>query len=1211
MADKGNRKFSPRYRRQKETDEEESWRSPLGRDHVSHERSYSPKTKWGHGRPFESDGNRRAKASSLSEGRVFGQSPHQDRFQRGSPAERRNWRERRDRHDSMQSWREKSRMVSIESCLTRRDVLQLCLEAEGSDCDQKESSISLKFRCDKCKVFCEDISPALAHIRERSHRKKARELQKLTLLLNIPAPGKAQCHLISSALESVVSEFGLNDQDLKQRQNILALVQKVLQPFLPECQFRLYGSSCTKFGFKDSDVNIDVKFPSHFQHPDILLVAQEHLSKSDLFANVEGDFHRRMPVVVCREKSSGLICKVSAGNESACLTTAYLAEMSSLEPLLIPLVTCFRFWAKICCVDQMEEGGLPSYCITLMVISFLQRRKEPVLPSYLEHVGLPVSKLKSFSLTGVEKGNVLWVYDPTSNDSQDKDKVIKKGKAPLVFFKSRSPPVLLGKLWVELLRYYSLEFQIPEKVISVRTNGEVWRDLKDWPKKRIAIEDPFAVQRNVARTLSSQMMFDFMLHCLKTTYKYFASSPKSKAGKVRSNSQTDKSVSGVNHVDGAKKRTKVPAEDLNRSHARSSPHSTEELEDSDFMIELEQDEEEEADSDVETEGEDEDDEDDDDNELDESGSGDEIFPFDRETSDDVGSDVGDPEEAVSVPNKPKAELAESESPAITQSDLEGVHYVFTKRVFSDGKSPILICGLCKSDGHSKQDCPEDFKRVELKHLPPMTLDFLKILNEVCEQCYRDFAPDDVEVKVREHILQDFETFLRCQVPGAKLALFGSSKNGFGFKQSDLDICMTLEGQDTAAGLDSMAVIESLAKALRKHHGLRNILPITTAKVPIVKFYHTKTGLEGDISLYNTLALHNTQLLASYAAIDARVKILCYVMKVFSKVCDIGDASRGSLSSYAYTLMVLYFLQQRSPPVIPVLQEMYDGEKKPVVLVDGWDVHFFKDLKNLHKYWPEYKKNKESVGQLWLGLLQFYTETFDFKESVICIRRKEPLTTFKKQWTSKHLAIEDPFDLSHNLGAGLSRRMASFIMKAFINARRVFGTPVRVFPPEYSNKMEYFFDPEVLTEGKLAPNDRCCRICGKIGHFMKDCPMRKRQRRDNSDGFFSGRDANRAAKGMMDDSPYKEGRWRQREEKCCYLCGSNAHIKKDCLLSKSLESSPTTYQRSPASDRDKDSPQQDRRKKRKAKRMILGPEAGALANRHASVTASVEKWSPFK
>uniref|UniRef100_A0A8C2I6P2 RNA uridylyltransferase n=1 Tax=Cyprinus carpio TaxID=7962 RepID=A0A8C2I6P2_CYPCA len=1005
------------------------------------------------------------------------------------------------------------------------------------------SSVSLKFRCDRCKVYCDDVSPALGHIRERTHRKKAKVRsrdERIRLRHQCPSFMVEVRLVFTGAAEAYAAVEHPSSGKSRIKRSGFETTAKHPRS---DCQFRLYGSSCTQFGFKDSDVNIDVKFPSHVT----------------LFVSVEGDFHRRMPVVVCKEKSSGLICKVSAGNESACLTTAYLSELANLEPQLVPLVVCFRYWAKICCVDQMDEGGLPSYCFALMVISFLQRCKEPVLPSYLES-GLPLSKLKSFSLTGVENGHVLWLYDQTSSDSsQDK---VKKGKCPLVF-KVRSPSVLLGKLWIELLRYYSLEFQIPEKVISVRTNSDLWRDLKDWPKKRIAIEDPFAVQRNVARMLNSQMMFEYLVHCLKTTYKYFASPSKSTAAKVSSSSQSGRSVRAANHVNSVKRSPKV---DLKRSRVRSSPQSAEELEDSDCVIELEPDEEEEAESDLETEvcNEHED------IELDRSGcdhSGDEIFPFEREMSDDGGSDAGDPEEAASLLNKPKAELTKSESP---QTAPEGFQFVFSKRFFSNGKvkcffslicmatksPPVLICSLCKSDGHLKQDCPEDFKRVELEPLPLMTLDFLQILNEVCEQCYCDFAPDDVEVKVREHILQDFETFLRCQVPGAKLVLFGSSKNGFGFKQSDLDICMTLEGQDTAEGLDSMAVIESLAKALRKHHSLRNILPITTAKVPIVKFYHTKTGLEGDISLYNTLALHNTQLLASYAAIDARVKILCYVMKVFAKVCDIGDASRGSLSSYAYTLMVLYFLQQRSPPVIPVLQEMYVGEKKPVVLVDGWDVHFFSDLKNLHKYWPGYKKNKESVGQLWFGLLQFYTETFDFKETVVCIRRKEPLTTFKKQWTSKHLAIEDPFDLSHNLGAGLSRRMASFIMKAFINARRVFGSPVRDFPPEYPNKMEYFFDPEVLTEGKLAPNDRCCRICGKIGHFMKDCPMRKslisvvvdsfvsRQRRDTD-----GRDVNRAdGRGMTD-----AGRWRQREEKCCYLCGSSTHIKKDCLLAKSLGS----------------------------------------------------------
>lgn len=37
-----------------------------------------------------------------------------------------------------------------------------------------QSSVSLKFRCDRCKVYCDDVSPALGHIRERTHRKKAK-----------------------------------------------------------------------------------------------------------------------------------------------------------------------------------------------------------------------------------------------------------------------------------------------------------------------------------------------------------------------------------------------------------------------------------------------------------------------------------------------------------------------------------------------------------------------------------------------------------------------------------------------------------------------------------------------------------------------------------------------------------------------------------------------------------------------------------------------------------------------------------------------------------------------------------------------------------------------------------------------------------------------------------------------------------------------------
>lgn len=52
------------------------------------------------------------------------------------------------------------------------------------------------------------------------------------------------------------------------------------------------------------------------------------------------------------------------------------------------------------------------------------------------------------------------------------------------------------------------------------------------------------------------------------------------------------------------------------------------------------------------------------------------------------------------------------------------------------------------------------------------------------------------------------------------------------------------------------------------------------------------------------ALHNTNLLASYAAIDRRVKILCYVMKVFAKVSMISPLNQRSCHSSTVVLFHL-------------------------------------------------------------------------------------------------------------------------------------------------------------------------------------------------------------------------------------------------------------------------------------------------------------------
>uniref|UniRef100_A0A8C7GN49 Terminal uridylyltransferase 4 n=1 Tax=Oncorhynchus kisutch TaxID=8019 RepID=A0A8C7GN49_ONCKI len=839
--------------------------------------------------------------------------------------------------------------ISIKSILNSDYNATKCGKSQGPSPEYP----NFQYLCKLCSIHIENIQGAHKHIKEKRHKKSIMEKQEENELRALPAPSPAQLRAVDAAVLQVTQQHGISDQDFLTRKEVVTRMEIIIQQHLSVCALRLYGSCLTRFAFKTSDINIDVTYPST-----VSLVSQ--------YSEVESDFHAKVPVVFCRDVNSGLMCKVSAGNDVACLTTNHLAALARLEPRLVPLVLAFRLWAKLCHIDCQAEGGIPSYSFSLMVIFFLQQRREPILPVYFGY----------------------WTR-----------LALDLGKG-----------VSLGQLWLELLRFYTLEFALEERIISIRLKELLSREMKNWPRRRLAIEDPFALKRNVARSLNSQMVFEYVQERFRTAYKYFAC-PQSK----------DRDT-------GGRQRGKKTCK-----HGDMKPEEGggkgEEVEDDEF----------ESDEEVGAER------------ALNAGLMDLVLSEGDSSTDGTGAEPGATLEYSSASPSPQNGLLDSDEegeeevkPVFKMQGHiapEDLHYIFDRMIFTGGKPPTVVCSICKRDGHLKDDCPEDFKKIELKSLPPMTDRFRDILDGLCRLCYHELSPSLGEQQKREQVMGSLERFIRKEYNDeAQLCLFGSSKNGFGFRDSDLDICMTLEGHDTGEKLNCKEIIEDLAKVLKKHAGLRNILPITTAKVPIVKFEHRPSGLEADISLYNTLAQHNTRMLATYAALDPRVQFLGYTMKVFAKRCDIGDASRGSLSSYAYILMVLYFLQQRKPPVIPVLQEIFDGHTVPQRMVDGWNAFFCDDLEELRRHLPELQQNRESVGELWLGLLRFYTEEFDFKEHVISIRQRKRLTTFEKQWTSKCIAIEDPFDLNHNLGAGVSRKMTNFIMKAFINGRKLFGTP---------------------------------------------------------------------------------------------------------------------------------------------------------------------------
>lgn len=64
----------------------------------------------------------------------------------------------------------------------------------------------------------------------------------------------------------------------------------------------------------------------------------------------------------------------------------------------------------------------------------------------------------------------------------------------------------------------------------------------------------------------------------------------------------------------------------------------------------------------------------------------------------------------------------------------------------------------------------------------------------------------------------------------------------------------------------------IVSCLKRSPNLVDVFSITAAKVPIVKYQHEPSGIDGDISFYNLLALRNTLLLKAYNQLDSRLRV---------------------------------------------------------------------------------------------------------------------------------------------------------------------------------------------------------------------------------------------------------------------------------------------------------------------------------------------------
>eukprot|EP00930_Biecheleria_cincta_P071652 TRINITY_DN59125_c0_g1_i1.p1 TRINITY_DN59125_c0_g1~~TRINITY_DN59125_c0_g1_i1.p1 ORF type:complete len:804 (+),score=130.21 TRINITY_DN59125_c0_g1_i1:37-2448(+) len=260
---------------------------------------------------------------------------------------------------------------------------------------------------------------------------------------------------------------------------------------------------------------------------------------------------------------------------------------------------------------------------------------------------------------------------------------------------------------------------------------------------------------------------------------------------------------------------------------------------------------------------------------------------------------------------------------------------------------------------------------------------------------------------------------RMALPG-EAKIFGSYATGFKSGSSDIDIAYV-------GDIENGQVMHMLAvfATLLPEFGFENVTKVLQASTPLVRFTDSDSGVEVDFCMSNALGIRNSLLLDSYCRCDHRVAQLGRLVKDWAKRHEIVGTADGFLNSYAYMLLVIYYLQVLQPPVLPNLQSLAD-QSVPCMdskwgVDDRWETKFYDKVETLPP-----SENTKNIVELLTGFFKFYSlgQSFNWSSHAVCVRLSGAgvavdkfslaTTTYPEQWY-----VEDPFDLKHNLGGRCS------------------------------------------------------------------------------------------------------------------------------------------------------------------------------------------------
>ncbi|XP_012837709.1 PREDICTED: uncharacterized protein LOC105958248 isoform X3 [Erythranthe guttata] len=331
------------------------------------------------------------------------------------------------------------------------------------------------------------------------------------------------------------------------------------------------------------------------------------------------------------------------------------------------------------------------------------------------------------------------------------------------------------------------------------------------------------------------------------------------------------------------------------------------------------------------------------------------------------------------------------------------------------------------------------ERFELKKLQvlKLTKDGISSLEPLFQDVYASCRPKPLDYQVRRDLIRVFNDIAKEIYGNSKenpvVVEFGSFVMDLFSISSDLDLSVNFS--TTAVDFPREKKIQTLRKFAKKLYAMQSkghvtgVLPITTAKVPILKCIDRGTGVECDISVENRDGILKSQIIYIISSIDDRFHKLSFLMKTWAKAHNINSSKDKTLNSLSIILLVAFHLQTRNPPILPTFSAIFKDGTDPATVV--------KSLCNFVNYG---KPNRESLAELFASLLIKLSSVEKLWAKGICASAYKGCWT-SKTWDSKvaNISVEDFTDQSQNVARAVGQAEVKKIYKCIdISIKYIMG-----------------------------------------------------------------------------------------------------------------------------------------------------------------------------